>query len=43
MRPRHSCEWGTRYHAANVLKTVQDSIRGWRKTDREVCMPVYSL
>jgi YgiT-type zinc finger domain-containing protein len=34
---------GTRYYAANVLKTIQESIRGRRKADREVCMPVYSL
>lgn len=36
-------ECGTRYYAANVLKTIQESIRGRRKADREVCMPVYSL
>ncbi len=34
---------GTRYYAANVLKTVQESILGRRKADREVCMPVYSF
>lgn len=36
-------ECGTRYYAANVLKIVQESIRGRRKADKEVCMPVYSL
>ena len=36
-------ECGTRYYAANVLKTIQESIRGRRKADREVCMPVYSF
>lgn len=34
---------GMRYYAANVLKTIQESIRGRRKADREVCMPVYSF
>ena len=34
---------GTRYYAANVLKTIQESIQGRRKAEREVCMPVYSL
>ena len=36
-------ECGTRYYAANVLKIVQETIRGRRKADKEVCMPVYSL
>ena len=36
-------ECGTRYYTANVLKSVQESIRGRRKADREICMPVYSL
>lgn len=36
-------ECGTHYYAANVLKTVQESIQGRRKADREVCMPVYSF
>jgi YgiT-type zinc finger domain-containing protein len=36
-------ECGTRYYTANVLKTIQESIRGRRKADRKVCMPVYSL
>ncbi len=38
-----SGECGTRYYAANVLKTIQKSIRGRRKADRKVCIPVYSL
>jgi YgiT-type zinc finger domain-containing protein len=36
-------ECGARYYAANVLKTIQESIRGRRKAEREVCIPVYSL
>ena len=36
-------ECGTRYYSANVLKTVEESIRGRRKADREICMPVYTL
>lgn len=36
-------ECGTRFFTANVLKTIQESIRGRRKADREVCMPVYSF
>ncbi|MBU0702049.1 YgiT-type zinc finger protein [bacterium] len=34
---------GMRYYAANVLKTIEESIRGRRKTEREVLVPVYSL
>jgi YgiT-type zinc finger domain-containing protein len=34
---------GTRYYAANVLKTIEESIRGRRKAEREVLVPVYSL
>jgi len=33
---------GTRYYAANVLKTVEESIRGRRKAEREIIVPVYS-
>ena len=36
-------ECGTRYFAANVLKTMQENVRGRKQADREVCMPVYSL
>lgn len=42
--PAGACrECGTRYYAANVLKTIQESIRGRRKAAGKVCMPVYSL
>ncbi len=34
---------GTRYYAANVLKTVEETIRGRREAKREVLVPVYSL
>lgn len=34
---------GTRYYTANVLKTIQESIRGRRKADRRVAVPIYSL
>jgi YgiT-type zinc finger domain-containing protein len=34
---------GTRYYAANVLKTVEETIRGRRKAEREILMAVYSL
>ena len=36
-------ECGTRYYAANVLKTVEETIRGRQKAAREVLVPVYSL
>jgi YgiT-type zinc finger domain-containing protein len=36
-------ECGTRYYAANVLKTVEASIRGRRKAQREVLVPIYSV
>lgn len=36
-------ECGTRYYAANVLKTVEETIRGRRKAEREILMAVYSL
>ncbi|HVO83032.1 MAG TPA: YgiT-type zinc finger protein [Syntrophobacteria bacterium] len=34
---------GTRYYTANVLKTIQERIRGRRKADRRVAVPIYSL
>ena len=34
---------GSRYYAANVLKTVEETIRGRRKAEREIRVPVYSL
>lgn len=36
-------ECGTRYYAANVLKTIEETVRGRRKAKREVRMPVYTL
>lgn len=36
-------ECGTRYYAANVLKTIEASVRGRRKAKREVLVPIYSL
>jgi len=34
---------GMHYYAANVLKTIEENIRGRRKATREVLVPVYSL
>jgi YgiT-type zinc finger domain-containing protein len=34
---------GTRSYAANVLKTIEGSLRGRRHAEREVLVPVYSL
>jgi len=34
---------GTRYYSANVLKTIEESIRGRRPVDREALVPVYSM
>ncbi|MEW6350703.1 MAG: YgiT-type zinc finger protein [Thermodesulfobacteriota bacterium] len=36
-------ECGARYFAANVLKIIQEYVRGRRPPDREICIPVYSL
>ena len=36
-------ECGTRYYAANVLKTVKATIRGRRQAEREIPLAVYSL
>ena len=36
-------ECGTRYYAANVLKMIEESVRGRRKASREERVPVYSL
>ena len=36
-------ECGTRYYAANVLKTIEETIAGRRKAKREVQVPVYSF
>ena len=34
---------GARFFAANVLKTIQESLRGRKKATREVSVPIYSL
>lgn len=34
---------GTRYYAANVLKTIEGRLRGRKAADREVAVPVYSF
>lgn len=34
---------GTRYYAANVLKTIEEIICGRGKAEREELVPVYSL
>ena len=34
---------GTRYYTANVLKTIEEYVRGRQKATREVLVPVYSL
>lgn len=36
-------ECGTRYYAANVLKTIEEIVRGRRQAEREISMAVYSL
>jgi len=36
-------ECGTRYYSANVLKTVEETLRGRRPAEREIVVPVYSL
>ncbi|MEW6242137.1 MAG: YgiT-type zinc finger protein [Chloroflexota bacterium] len=35
-------ECGTRYFAANVLKTIEESVRGRKRADRKVVVPVYA-
>ncbi len=34
---------GTRYYTASVLKTIEASIHGRRKAEKEIPMAVYSL
>jgi YgiT-type zinc finger domain-containing protein len=34
---------GSRYYTANVLKTMEETIRRRQKAVREIVMPVYSL
>lgn len=36
-------ECGTRYYTANVLKSIEETLRGRRKAKREVQVRVYSL
>ncbi len=36
-------ECGTRYYAANVLKTLEETIHGRRQAQQEVLVPVYAL
>lgn len=36
-------ECGTRYYAANVLKSVEESVRGRRRPKREIMVQVYSF
>lgn len=36
-------ECGTRYYSANVLKSIEEALRGRRKAKREVRVPIYSL
>ena len=38
-----STKCGTRYYAANVRKTIEETVRGRRKAKREILVPVYSL
>ena len=34
---------GTKYYSANVLKQIEESVRGRQKAAREIVVPVYSL
>ena len=34
---------GTHYYAANVLKIIEEIVRGNRQVEREVIVPVYAL
>jgi len=36
-------ECGTRYYSANVLKTIEETIAGRRKAQRQERVPVYSF
>ena len=36
-------ECGTRYYAGNILKRIEESIRGRHKAEREVLIPIYSV
>lgn len=35
-------ECGTRYFTANVLKTIEESVRGRKSAKRKVVVPVYA-
>jgi YgiT-type zinc finger domain-containing protein len=37
----HEC--GIRYFSANILKTIEATVRGRRKADGEICILVYSF
>lgn len=34
---------GTKYYGANILKTIESSVHGRRKAEKEISMLVYSL
>lgn len=34
---------GTRYYAANVLKSIDEALKGRRKAKRKISVPVYSF
>ncbi len=36
-------ECGTRYFSANVLKTIEESVRGRKPAQREEVVPIYAL
>ncbi len=36
-------ECGTRYYAANVLKTLEEAIHGRQKAQQEVLVPIWEL
>ena len=36
-------ECGTRYFAANVLKRMEESVRGEQRATREVLVPVFAI
>lgn len=36
-------ECGTRYFSANVLKTIEESVRGRKSAQREELVPIYAL
>ena len=34
---------GTRYYTANLLKIIEESVRGQRHLDRKIIVPVYAF